>query len=130
MRKLKEVSNCCKIIYLIILIIASNLILCDEMEKKGREIYIIAQKYRFIPDVIELYRGENIQLNILAEDVEHGFCCKELGIYLELPAGEEVIYEFTPDKVGEFEFYCCVYCGIGHKNMKGKFIVKESDKNK
>jgi len=90
-----------------------------------REITITAVKYQFIPNEIKLRKGEEVQLNILAEDVTHGFCCKELGIYLELPAGEEVEYILKVDKVGEYEFYCCVYCGVGHKKMKGRIIVSE-----
>jgi len=90
-----------------------------------RIINISAEKYQFIPDKIILKMNEKVELDILAEDVDHGFCSKELNIYLELPVGEEIKYVFTPKKKGEFEFYCCVYCGINHKKMKGKIIVQE-----
>lgn len=94
----------------------------DEVKKT---ISISAVKYQFIPDKIILKMNEKVELDILAEDVDHGFCSKELDIYLELPVGDEIKYIFTPKKKGEFEFYCCVYCGINHKKMKGKIIVQE-----
>ena len=93
-------------------------------EEKYREIAISAEKYKFTPDLIELKKGETVILSISSEDVNHGFCSKELNIFLEIPAGEEVKYKFTPTKEGSFEFYCCVYCGKGQKKMKGKIIIK------
>ena len=32
--------------------------------------------------------------------------------------------EFTADKAGEFDFYCTVFCGDKHQEMKGKLIIK------
>ncbi|OGF67063.1 MAG: hypothetical protein A2Y62_12585 [Candidatus Fischerbacteria bacterium RBG_13_37_8] len=99
-------------------------------EDSVREISITAEKYQFSPDVIELVKGETVDFTILSSDVNHGFCSKELNIYLEVPAGEEIKYRFTAEKTGTFEFYCCVYCGIGHMKMKGKIIVRDADEVK
>lgn len=115
-------------ISLIFIILSLGSIIGKQLGAEVESIYIVAEKYKFTPDVIKLYKGEEVELNILAADVSHGFCCKAFSIYLEIPAGEEITYRFTPDKVGEFEFYCCVYCGIGHKKMKGKFIIEAPNK--
>lgn len=115
-------------IFLLFFILLLSNIRGWQLQAESKSIYIVAKKYKFTPNIIKLYKGEEIELNILAADVAHGFCCKAFNIYLEIPAGEEVTYRFTPDKIGEFEFYCCVYCGIGHKKMKGKFIIEELSK--
>lgn len=38
--------------------------------------------------------------------------------------GKITTIESTPDKQGELEFRCSVYCGSGHGQMKGKLIVR------
>jgi len=35
-----------------------------------------------------------------------------------------VEFEFVADKVGEFNFFCNVYCGEGHSEMGGKLVVR------
>ena len=42
----------------------------------------------------------------------------------KLPKGEEVVIEFTADQAGTFPFQCSVFCGLGHKKMKGELIVE------
>jgi len=40
-----------------------------------------------------------------------------------LPAGETKTISFIADQVGEFNFFCSVFCGSGHSDMRGKLIV-------
>jgi cytochrome c oxidase subunit 2 len=30
---------------------------------------------------------------------------------------------FVPDRVGTFEFHCDNFCGDGHEDMEGQFLV-------
>ena len=41
-----------------------------------------------------------------------------------LEPGKTVSVEFVADKQGTFSFFCNVFCGSGHGNMKGTLIVK------
>ena len=38
--------------------------------------------------------------------------------------------DFTPDKVGRFEFQCSVTCGSGHDDMMGEVVVVEPSQQK
>jgi cytochrome c oxidase subunit II len=37
--------------------------------------------------------------------------------------GKPTLVKFTPDKTGEFEFLCDVFCGDQHEELSGKLIV-------
>jgi len=43
----------------------------------------------------------------------------------KLKKGEPSIIEFTPDKAGTFPFKCSIFCGMGHRGMKGTIVVEE-----
>ena len=90
-----------------------------------REVKVAAFKYGFKPDRIIVKKGEKVRLLVTATDVEHGFALPDLKIDVKLPPNKEQMIEFTPDKTGEFPFHCSVYCGSGHKAMKGTLAVKE-----
>ncbi|MBI5700155.1 cupredoxin domain-containing protein [Candidatus Saganbacteria bacterium] len=87
-------------------------------------IKVIAKRYEFIPNAIEVKAGRPVRLILTSEDVTHGFALKEFGIDKQIETGKETIVEFTPDKTGAFDFRCSVFCGLGHMGMKGKLIVK------
>ena len=84
-----------------------------------------AQSYEFDPGVITVKKGEKVRLIITATDREHGIKIEGYDIDQVLKAGAPTTIEFTADKAGTFEFKCSVYCGFGHRKMKGKLIVEE-----
>jgi cytochrome c oxidase subunit 2 len=86
---------------------------------------ITARKWEFEPSTITVKKGNTVKLSITSVDVEHGFGLPEFGINKTIEAGETVDVEFVADKVGEFPFSCTVYCGEGHKDMKGTLVVTE-----
>lgn len=88
------------------------------------EIKITAKKYEYNPNEIRVKQGERVRLLLTPTDRKHGFEIKDLGIKTELPEGKETAVEFTADKAGEFQFNCSVFCGFGHRRMKGKLIVE------
>jgi cytochrome c oxidase subunit 2 len=55
----------------------------------------------------------------------HGFNCPAFKIRGDVRPHQRTRISFTPDKVGTFEFHCDNFCGSGHENMTGKFIVTE-----
>jgi cytochrome c oxidase subunit 2 len=72
-------------------------------------------------------QGERIRLRITATDRKHGFEIRALGIKAELEKGKETAVEFDATQVGEYEMHCSVFCGFGHKGMKGKLIVEAAE---
>ena len=102
---------------------------------KVREFTIVAKKddWRFIPEDIEVERGDKIILTAVNEDdYDHGIGIDAFGISVRMPAKETITIEFTATQEGDFPFYCSVPCGEGdtptghrtHFDMVGKIHVK------
>lgn len=75
----------------------------------------------YSPDYIEVRQGRPVRLNFLRKDTSS--CTEQVvfgdfGIIRDLPTGQTVPIEFTPDKPGEFTFAC------GMNMVRGKLIVK------
>jgi cytochrome c oxidase subunit 2 len=39
--------------------------------------------------------------------------------------GKTTIVHLRFDRAGTFEFHCSIFCGSGHEEMSGQFVVKE-----
>jgi cytochrome c oxidase subunit II len=89
-----------------------------------REFKMTAQKFKFEPNVITVKQGDHVRLIITALDRDHGFELKAYGINQKLNKGDPATIEFTASKRGTFTFRCSVFCGLGHRRMKGKLIVE------
>jgi rhodanese-related sulfurtransferase len=89
-----------------------------------QEISVIAKKFEFLPGKITVNRGVPVKIYLTSVDVDHGFAVSEFKIDKTVKKGEVAIVKFNPDKAGEFNMYCSVYCGMGHGRMKGKLIVQ------
>lgn len=89
-----------------------------------REFKMTARKYKFDPDVITVNQGDHVRLIITALDRDHGFKLEAYGINQKLNKGDPATIEFTATKPGTFTFRCSVFCGLGHRRMKGKLIVE------
>jgi cytochrome c oxidase subunit 2 len=90
-----------------------------------REFTMTAKDYEFDPGVITVKKGEKVRLIITATDRDHGIKLDAFDVNQVLKKGDPTIIEFTADKAGTFEFKCSVYCGMGHRKMKGKLVVEE-----
>ncbi len=89
-----------------------------------RTIEISCQKSFYTPDVIRVKKGEPLTLIVTTSDVSHGFAIDEFNIAKEVAPGRPVKIELTPDRSGEFSYYCVVRCGKKHLQMRGKLIVE------
>jgi heme/copper-type cytochrome/quinol oxidase subunit 2 len=90
-----------------------------------REFTMTAKNYEFAPSVITVKKGEKVRLIITATDRPHGIKIDGYDIDQMLKKDDPTTVEFTADKAGTFEFKCSVYCGMGHRKMKGKLVVEE-----
>ena len=88
-------------------------------------ITMTAKDFAFDPSVITVKKGEKVRLLITATDRDHGIKIQGYDIDQVLKKGQTETIEFTANKAGTFEFKCSVYCGMGHRKMKGKLVVEE-----
>lgn len=80
----------------------------------------ITVKGGYSPDVIEVKRGQPVQLNFYRD--EESSCSEELlipdfSIRRELPAFQTTAVEFLPEQSGRFEFTC------GMHMLRGSLVV-------
>lgn len=88
-----------------------------------REISIVAQRFKFVPNVIELKVGEPVLLLISSLDYIHGFNVPDLRIRSDLLPGLLTPIRITPTQVGRLDFLCDNFCGDAHEEMHGQFNV-------
>jgi cytochrome c oxidase subunit 2 len=96
----------------------------DEAEG-GRVIKIVAQRFHYTPNEIDLKRGEPVTLEFTSLDFLHGFKVPALGVRVNLLPGRPTLVHITPDKTGRFVFLCDNFCGVGHEEMNGVIVVTE-----
>ena len=89
-----------------------------------QEVAITASTWRFEPSTVRVRQGTKVRLMIKSIDVDHGFALRAYDIDVKLRPGETETVEFVAGKAGTFEFFCSVYCGSGHPNMRGTLIVE------
>src|SRR5688572_28997097 len=88
-------------------------------------INIEAGSYYYKPNESRLKRGQKVRIVMTSVDMMHDFNIDELNLTIPITrAGNTATMEFTPDKIGQFEFYCSVN---NHKEMgqKGILTVEE-----
>jgi cytochrome c oxidase subunit 2 len=78
------------------------------------------------PEYITVNRGDTVRLRITGHDVVHGFAIGKLGIDVgPIIPGEVATVEFVADKVGQFTYYCNVWCDPYHYRMRGTLEVAD-----
>jgi cytochrome c oxidase subunit II len=104
-----------------------SMVLAQKVSSAGDAPAVIrmtAKRYEFAPTEIHVKEGNRVRLEIRALDREHGFKLEAFHIDQTLAKGETAVVEFTADRAGTFPFKCSHFCGLGHKKMKGRFIVE------
>lgn len=89
-----------------------------------RIIRIIAKQWAFVPGEIRVRKGTPVVLEVTSTDVAHGLAIPDFNINRNLQPGTTERIEFTPDKTGSFSMACSVFCGSGHRGMRGTLIVE------
>lgn len=89
-----------------------------------KEIKMVAKRWAFIPENIEVNLGDTVRLTVESADVDHGIYLPAFGVSEFLEAGKKTEIEFVAAKKGSFPFRCSVACGRGHGTMGGQLIVR------
>ncbi len=91
---------------------------------KPKVIKIVAQRFRYTPNQITLRAGQEYVLECTALDFVHGFNLPDLKKRVDLPPGIVTKVNVKFDQPGKYDFLCDNFCGDGHEEMNGRFIVK------
>jgi cytochrome c oxidase subunit 2 len=89
-----------------------------------KEFTVTAKNWEFAPSSITVKKGDRVRLKITSVDVAHGLALTDFNVSVHVEPGQTQTVEFVADKVGTFTFFCNVFCGEGHRGMKGIFVVQ------
>jgi cytochrome c oxidase subunit 2 len=93
--------------------------------KHVKLIKVSARRFTFNPSNITLKKGETVDIELKTEDVLMGFNVPDFNARSDIPPGQVMHLQLTPDKVGSFVFLCDIFCGSGHETMNGTITVTE-----
>lgn len=93
--------------------------------RPAREIAVVAERFKFTPDRIEVNQGDHVRLVVRSADGTHGLAIKQFKQDVTVPSGgRAVTVEFDASQAGEFAISCSEYCGRGHSKMQGVLVVR------
>ena len=95
-------------------------------EKQIVEIEMSVYQWRFGYCHITIYEGQTVTLTLQSLDVPHGFAIDgypEIGSIFVSPQAPSKI-TFVASKLGEFVYFCTVFCGEGHPLHKGSITIQ------
>jgi cytochrome c oxidase subunit 2 len=88
-----------------------------------RVVKMTARRFVYEPDEIPLKAGEKVVVEINSVDFMHGMNIPDLGRRLDLVPGRITRLELQPTSPGVIDFVCDNFCGEGHEQMHGRFVV-------
>jgi cytochrome c oxidase subunit 2 len=94
-----------------------------DSNNEPRVIEMVARRFVYEPSEIPLKVGERVVIAIQSHDFVHGMNIPDLGKRLDLVPGQVTRLELRPQVAGVIEFVCDNFCGNGHEEMLGRFVV-------
>lgn len=88
-----------------------------------RIIPLTARRFAYEPGEIPLKVGERVVVEITSVDFVHGMNIAALGRRYDLAPGRVTRVELQPTEAGVIDFVCDNFCGEGHEEMHGRFVV-------
>ena len=96
----------------------------DDSVSAVKTFQMTARQWEFEPATITVNVGDTVHLNIVSEDVTHGFSIAAFDVAETLTEGATTEVEFVADQAGTYTFFCSVFCGSGHAEMEGTLVVE------
>lgn len=103
---------------------ASGLLGRAAAQPAPRTVDIVARRFVYEPNEIELRVGERVLVNVKSLDFVHGMNIPDLGKRFDLVPGKLTTFELQPTRPGPIDFVCDNFCGDGHEEMHGRFVVR------
>jgi cytochrome c oxidase subunit 2 len=94
-----------------------------QVAAEPRVIKMTARRFVYEPNEIPLKAGERVVVEINSVDFVHGMNIPDLGKRLDLVPGRVTRLELQPKSAGVIDFVCDNFCGEGHEEMHGRFVV-------
>lgn len=94
-----------------------------QVTAEPRVIEMTARRFVYEPDEIALRVGERVVLAIRSVDFVHGMNIPDLGMRVDLVPGRVTRVQLQPRSAGVIDFVCDNFCGDGHEQMHGRFVV-------
>jgi len=88
-----------------------------------RHITIDASQFEYSPSTITVNQGDVVQIQLVSDDVTHGFYLDSYGVSTVAPPGHPNMVQFVADRVGTFRFRCSHTCGPLHPFMIGQLTI-------
>lgn len=88
-------------------------------------IVVVASRRGFRPGTLNARKGETIRLLLKTADGEHCFAVDAFRIEKRIQPGKGTTLDLTPDKVGTFDYYCCLESGEEADAQRGRLVVTE-----
>jgi cytochrome c oxidase subunit 2 len=92
-------------------------------EPKDKVIKILARRFTYSPNHLDLKVGVPVVLELTTADVLMGFSAPDFQVRADILPGKVARVRLVPDKVGTFTFLCDIFCGSGHESMNGTITV-------
>jgi len=78
-------------------------------------------------DEIRIPADRPVYLHIYSDDWLHMLHVPEVGLKQSAIVGEYNTIKTEAYEPGNHQFYCTEYCGVGHSQMNGEFIIMDGD---
>ena len=87
-------------------------------------IKLTVKRFEYSQKILRVKKNVPVVIEITSEDVPHGFSIPDFHARADvvLP-GKVTLVRFVPDKVGEFQYLCDIFCGSKHEQVEGTLVV-------
>ena len=96
----------------------------EQAAGEPRMIDLVARRFVYEPNEIAVSAGERVVLRIWSLDFVHGMNIPDLKQRFDLVPGRPTRIPLSPKTAGVIEFVCDNFCGDGHEEMHGRFVVR------
>ncbi len=99
------------------------------IERNGNkvDVYMIAIRSHFTPDIIKVEEGDTVYFHVTNieqdNDITHGFGINFSNIDMQVDPGETKTVKWIAEKPGIYPFYCTNFCSALHQEMQGYIEV-------
>ena len=87
------------------------------------EVYMVAKRFLFDPNVVEVPVGAEVTFYVTSTDVQHGLKIQDTNVNFMVIPGEVSKLTTTFEEPGTYDYICTEYCGLGHAVMFGSVTV-------
>ena len=90
-----------------------------------RRIKLTVKRFEYSEKILLVKKNVPVVVEITSLDVPHGFSVPDFHARAEVVMpGKPTFVRFVPDKEGEFQYLCDIFCGTKHEELEGLLVVR------